>query len=308
MEPLSIRLFGRFAAQRNGQSLEGLDQHKMQEILSFLLLQRDRDHPREVLASLFWSECSTGQSRSYLRRVLWQIQNILDACIEDAAQHTLLVEPEWVRLNPKADLWLDVAWFEQTGTQFHRVPGQDLDSQQVDQLKAAVELYRGDLLEGWYQDWCLRERERLQSMYLAMLEKLMTSCEVRHEYDVGLSYGARILRYDRAHERTHQRMMHLAYLSGDRTAALRQFEHCTTALEEELGVKPDESTLALYASIRASRHAQLDGASQRPRSQTAPILNDILCRLRRYQALLNDVQCELQEDVQTLEDLLRQIR
>ena len=37
-------------------------------------------------------------------------------------------------------------------------------------------VYRGDLLEGCYQDWCLFERERLQNAYLAMLDKLMVRC------------------------------------------------------------------------------------------------------------------------------------
>jgi hypothetical protein len=40
----------------------------------------------------------------------------------------------------------------------------DLNEAQAQLLKDAVNLYCGDLLEGWYQDWCLFERERLQSI------------------------------------------------------------------------------------------------------------------------------------------------
>src|SRR5438128_1039451 len=58
-------------------------------------------------------------------------------------------------------------------------------------------LYRGDLLEGWYSDWCLYERERLQHMYLAMLDKLMEYSESHQEYETGQTYGMRALRYDR---------------------------------------------------------------------------------------------------------------
>ena len=36
-------------------------------------------------------------------------------------------------------------------------------------------LYRGDLLTGWYQDWCLIERERYQCMFVSLLDKLMAS-------------------------------------------------------------------------------------------------------------------------------------
>ena len=57
--------------------------------------------------------------------------------------------------------------------------------------------------------------------------------------------------------------MRLRYLGGDRTGALRQYEACAAALQEELGVKPSASTLRLHAQILAdqlhraapSRHA-----------------------------------------------------
>ena len=72
-------------------------------------------------------------------------------------------------------------------------------------------------------------------MYLAMLDKLICYCEAKRKFELGLLYGTLILRYDRAHERTHRRLMNLHYLSGDRTAALRQFERCAAALEEASG-------------------------------------------------------------------------
>ena len=116
-------------------------------------------------------------------------------------------------------------------------------------MQNAVELYQGPLLESCYEDWCLYERERLQNMYLTMLNKLMSYYEVRHDYDSALLYGTRILSHDRAHERTHWRLMRLHYLNGDRTAALRQYEQCAAALDEALGVKPSKRIITLYKQI-----------------------------------------------------------
>jgi two-component SAPR family response regulator len=127
-------------------------------------------------------------------------------------------------------LWLDVEVFERAFMLVQRQRGADSTRAHVESLQEAVQLYRGDLLEGWYQDWCLYERERLQNMYLVMLDKLMCHCEAMREFELGLFYGSQILRYDRAHERTHRQLMSLQYLSGDRTAALRQFERCVAAL------------------------------------------------------------------------------
>jgi hypothetical protein len=95
-------------------------------------------------------------------------------------------------------------------------------------------------------------------MYLTMLDKLMGYSEAHHEYEAGILYGARVLLFDRAREHTHRQLMRLQYLAGNRTGALRQYERCLIALEQELGVKPARSTTILYDQIRAD---QIDGAA-----------------------------------------------
>jgi DNA-binding SARP family transcriptional activator len=160
------------------------------------------------------------------------------------------VAADWVSFNPGSDVWVDVAVFEKAFSVAREVAGHHLNASQAQTLDQAIQLYQGDLMEGWYQDWCLCERERLQTNYLIMLDKMMSYCEAHQKYETGLAYGLRVLRYDRAREVTHRRLMRLYYLADDRTAALRQYEHCVAALNEELGVKPSRLTVALYDQIR----------------------------------------------------------
>ncbi|MBN1814367.1 MAG: bacterial transcriptional activator domain-containing protein [Anaerolineae bacterium] len=174
-----------------------------------------------------------------------------------------------------------------------------------------MDLYQGDLLEGCYQDWCIYERERFQHMYLAMLDKLMDHCQARQDYEAGLSYGRRILRYDCARERTHRRLMRLYYLAGDRTAALRHYERCVAALEKDLGVKPTRSTEALYEQIRADRLDELPVASIEiglPPVTMDQSLVAALDRLKQLHVVLVDVQRRLQQEIQSVELVLESQR
>jgi DNA-binding SARP family transcriptional activator len=198
MDSLRVCLFGKFDARFGERVLCGFHRRKVQELFGYLLLNREHPLPRETLAGLLWDDGSTTFSKKQLRQTLWQLQTALEPECEPASSHVLRVEPDWVYLNPAIDLWLDVSAFEQASALAQGIPGLKLDADKVAALQEAVQLYHGDLLEGCYQGWCLYERERLQSMHLTMLDKLMGYCEVHRKYELGLVYGARILSCDPA--------------------------------------------------------------------------------------------------------------
>ncbi len=164
-----------------------------------------------------------------------------------------------------------------------------------------MELYRGGLQESWYHDWYLYERERLQHLYLILLDKLMDYCEARGEFEAGLVYGALILRCERARERTHRRLMRLFYASGDRTAALRQYERCVAALKEELGVEPAKRTVALVEQIRADQLQPLNAEQVAYSPASVPATSrvpDMATNLTRLQTALDEVQRQLSAIIQ----------
>jgi len=291
MPDLQIHLFGKFSVRQDDRPAPGFDAYKEQELLSYLLLHRNRPHSRETLAGLMWGDASVEKSKKYLRQALWHIQAALEARPGGGA--VLTVEHDWVQLNAGVALWLDVELFERTFALVQDRRGADLDAERLGALQAAVQVYRGDLLEGWYQDWCLYERERLQNIYLVMLDKLMCFCEAQGKFELGIHYGSLVLALARAHERTHRQLMTFQYLSGDRTAALRQFERCAAALEEELGVRPDKRTAALYHKIRAD---QGDTSSPALSSGSAS-LADVLGHLQQIPSILADLQKRSQKEI-----------
>jgi DNA-binding SARP family transcriptional activator len=307
MAKLRIQLFGKFCVRRNEHILDGFEARKIQELFCYLLLHRDHSLPRETLASILWPETTTVQSKKNLRQALWQLQTALGSHIEPDNDRILLADADWVQLNSQADLWLDVAEFEQVYNFVQKTSGQEIDNATAQLLHETVDLYQGPLLEGWYQDWCLLERERLQSMYLAILDKLMSFSEIQSDYETGLLYGMRIMCYDRARERTHRRMMRLYYFLGDRAEALRQYERCASALDEELGISPSKSTQALYRQIQAD---QLDEPSPNvvqgdtPPEVPAPPLLEILGHLAQVQRSLSELQNQVQRSIQMVETAL----
>lgn len=307
MPKLQIRLFGKLRVWRDEDPVKGLDIRRVQELLGYLLLYRHHPYPRETLAGLLWGETSAAQAKKCMRQTLWQLQAAL--ATQDGRDDERLVfsAPDWIQLNANANVWLDVAEFESIFDGVKGQRGEEFNLETVQLVRSGVMLYQGDLLEGWYQDWCIFERERLQNMYLAMLDKLMAYCEAHHEFDTALDYGGQILRYDRAHERTHRRLMSLYYQAGDRAAALRQYQRCTSILEDELGVQPSRSTITLLEHIQADQHEVPAGA---PLSdwhvvrQLNTLIQPLLARLRQRSHALADLERQIQEDIELLDTAL----
>ncbi len=308
MHTLAIRLFGKFQVQQAGQPLEALNACKVGELFAYLLLYRGHPHTREVLAGLLWPAGSSEQVRKYLRHTLWKLQTALEPAEAVHGADVLLADADWIGLNPQAQLWLDVAEFERGCALVQNTSGYELDEPGEQAVRQALELYEGDLLEGWYQDWCLFERERLQRLYLALLEKEIDCCLAHGAYQAGLDYGASALRYDVAQERIHRRLMRLHYLAGNRTAALRQYEHCVGVLRQELGVGPSERTTKLYRQICSDDVQDLEQATTKSRAislkDMPPALDQTLSRLKELQATVADVERQLQQAIQTVEAAL----
>ncbi|MGH3793535.1 MAG: AfsR/SARP family transcriptional regulator [Pseudonocardiaceae bacterium] len=249
----------------------GLEGRKAQELLAYVVLQK-RAVQRERLAEQLWPGIEPSHSKKYLRQSLWQLHKALER-LEAPGNHLLAVDQEWMSINKGTSIQIDVFEFEQRYSAALQAPAGLLDPQLRRPLEEAVELYRGDLLEGWYCDWVGYYQDLYRSMYLRILDKLMHDAEEAGRWEVGLMYGRKALEIDRANERAHVSMMRLYCIGGDRTSALRQFGSCARALREELEVDPEDATKRLHELIRVDGYNGVTRALLRQPAVT-PASND----------------------------------
>ncbi len=248
MGQLRVFLLGRFRATWNGLPLAGLEHQKVQELFAYLLLHPNQHHHRDKLAALLWEDgADLSLSRKYLRKSLWKLRGALapTAAVDDLIQ----VDCEWLGLRGNPDVWSDVTAVERAAGIGRSRHDNGFSPEEIDSLRAAVDLNRGQFMEGLHPEWCLFERERFQLMQIGILDRLMAHFEAQGELETGCDFGLQILQIDAARERTHRRLMRNYFVSGNRAAALRQYEQCVRILEEEFGLPPGGKTRALYQQI-----------------------------------------------------------
>lgn len=249
MSILQVGLFGGVRATHDDWRTEIQLTRENQGLLAYLLLQRHKVHSREILADLFWGEHSPQKARGSLNTALWKLKKALEP--EGVPTGTYLKNSHAgeVGFNKDSQYWLDVEIFERGINQILSCPFHEVDDIQLAELDKVLELYKGDLLEGIYSNWALRERERLRSLYLKSLIFLLQFYDFRELFDRAIACGQQILDLDPLREEIHRELMKLFLKNGQRALAVQQYEICRSVLEKELGIAPMEEIQSLYRQI-----------------------------------------------------------
>nr|WP_309689859.1 NB-ARC domain-containing protein [Armatimonas sp.] len=143
-----IELFGgpRLVSQ-SGESVSHFTTQKAAGLLAYLALTLPRSHPREVLAERFWPEKDPALARNSLSAALSALRSVLgEALVGDKFR---------VGLNPSC-VTCDVAEFEA------KLAAGD--------VSGAAQLSGAEFLPGFYDDWVIAQRERLQARFEACSE------------------------------------------------------------------------------------------------------------------------------------------
>ena len=282
MATLRIRLFGSFQIMLGDESSLLNMPPSARILLAFLLLHPNRAHPRDVLAAICWGERPNDQARACLNTALWRLRRALAPANPGEANYLLTTATGEVSFNWESDHWIDLNVFELRTKAFLSRPADTLTPASVEDMEAVLGLYGADLLEGFYEDWALQERERLRLIYLSCLARLLQYYARNNGYEQGLHFGQMILRHDPLREEIHREIMHLHWRAGERDRAVRQFQVCRELLGSELGIPPMPETEALFAQIVSGTAA--DNQTRQLRASASPgevsrNLHDALLRL-----------------------------
>ena len=264
---LEVQLLGHLAVADSGHRIDAV---RNPRLLAYLLLNRDRAIERTEVAFTLWPDSSDAQALTNLRRELHALRRGLPN-----AERLLAIERRTIRWRPDGSFHLDIAAFEDA---VERAAGGG-----VGELRSAVALYRGDLLPGVYDDWIQPHRDRLRMKMIETLDALAAGLEDRREYRAAMEQLHRLVAIDPLDESRYQALMRVAAFVGDRTAGLRAYHACASALRDELGIEPSRETLDAYQRLRTLEMSQL----QAPAASGVPVQPELVGRDPEWKALVH---------------------
>ena len=254
MVVLKLSLFGPFQAQLHSHPITHFESDKVRALLAYLAVEAGRTHRRDALAGLLWPDRPDQAALTNLRHALSSLRKSIGD--QQADPPYLRIDPGTIRFNPESDFWLDAAEFEKLTAGSQSPSATNL--QVIERLQNAVALNNGDFLEGFslrdsslFEEWILIQREHYRQATVQALGTLAGFYEQGGDWVLALIYARHQVELDPLDEAAHRQIMRLLALSGQRSAALRQFEICRLRLHVELDVKPAQETVWLYERIKA---------------------------------------------------------
>jgi WD40 repeat protein/DNA-binding SARP family transcriptional activator len=260
---LELSALGSFQALVDGFAARFATDHG-RALLAYLAVEADRPHARAYLAYLLWPDHPEAQALNNLRQTLIRLRNALR--MGDELATVLQITAKSLQFHA-AGAFFDVRQFQQLVAQCkahnHRNLEQCIECMQ--RLEQATALYQGEFLQGLslrhsqpFVEWAVYVREELHHQMLSVLGTLANHYEAQGDYFRARSFVARQLVLEPWQEEVHCQMMRVLAKSGQRAAAILQYETCKRVLQEELSIAPSSETTLLYERIKAGTFERMD--------------------------------------------------
>ena len=214
---------------------------KQQAMLGYLASQGDQPVTRDLLMGLFWGDRFPDQARQSLRQSISKLRKLLT--FRDVS--ALLSDNETISLDLTK---VDIDW-----SQFAKLISQS--DPKSDAL--ALSLFKGPLLDGQrggsaeFEDWLLMERSRFNDIAFPVIERHAAFLLKSGQRERAGEMAGRLIALDPLREGSHRLLMRILAQSGQRAAAIKQFNLLSEMLRNDLDVDPDSETCQLLEDIKA---------------------------------------------------------
>lgn len=212
-----------------------LTQPKRVALLVYLAVARPRGyHRRDRLAGMFWPEHDQDHARAALRKALYAIRQAVgdDVVVGRGDEEVALGD----------DVQCDTTEF--------------VDAVARERFAAALEIYHGDLLTGFFADapgfehWAEEERNHLRDVAATCAWSLAERFSTSADLTSATRWARRAVKLAPTDERRLRKAIKLLLDAGDHAGAVQVFESFSQKLRREFDISPSAETLALVKQIR----------------------------------------------------------
>lgn len=251
---LHITMLGSFSIEKNGRSVDDSSNRmrKVWLLLAYLIYSRNRHVTQDHYLALLQGAGSddSGDPNGRLKAMFYRARTMLNQVDESAGHDWIIRKNNTYAWNTEIPLQLDIDQFEQLCKEASAAAGDE----QLNLLKQALELYRGDFLPKLSMEpWVMPISAYYHQLYLDTVEQALALMEERQQWSDIAALCEKALKIEPYSENLYQHLMRCRIAMDDRAGALNAYDEMSELLFATFGVMPSDESRVLYRE--ASREA-----------------------------------------------------
>ncbi len=238
---LEIFTLGRFLIRygSNDFSDQASRSHKLWHLFKYLITNREKSIPPEVILEALWPEQEYSDPKHALRTPIYRLRQILsESSNSNAGDSFILFSQGCYKWNTGANYWLDVEEFEvlcNKGKSMAEIN----PSEAVDLLKRAIELYKGEYLaECLYSEWASTVRNYYRRIYLHSVLLLVRLLNKMGRQSEIIPLCESVFLVESTEEDIHISFLKALIAEGRKKEAFDHYVYVTSFFYKEFGIKP----------------------------------------------------------------------
>ncbi len=249
---IQIKTFGNFQVFR-GEALIGEHEWKAKQrklMLKAIITRGAEGVPKDLLIEDLWPEISPVSADGNFKVLLHRLRKALEPSMDKALGSSYVVSKENLISLRKDLCQVDLDEFLVLRQRGQKAEDAGDTRRAMLCYRSCIDLYRGDFLSEYlYVPWVEPRRSELRAMYIDVLYRTAELCEKQGSSKKAIEYYKLIIKTDPAREEGYQKLMLIYSNRGMRAEALRVYDECKSALEDQVGVEPCSLTVSIHKKI-----------------------------------------------------------
>ena len=221
---------------------------RARDIFCYIATRKHRRVPKDVLIEAFWGDEEFEAIEKNFHPTISHIRKALNSR-QALKQNFIVFRDGAYQLNPEFSYKIDTEDF------VNRIAAAESAKRDKDDaglrlnLEYAYSIYRGEFMDGLYENWAEEQRPFYQEQFSRVLNALAKLSVTEKRWADALKYAGEILTIDPYREDLHRLVMKVLAAQSKTGAMRKHFEDMRDLLKQELGIEPSAETRRLYSEL-----------------------------------------------------------
>lgn len=232
---INMKAFGSLEFKHRGEPVTESKWRKKKgkSVLAYMMINPKAKYNKDKLIDMFFPDVKPVSMEDNWKQAIFNIRS----AFKNKYLNFLILEGKMLYLNPDC-------YFKSDAEEFNKYcniarSAESAVEQKIQACKDAIKLYKGEFIEGNYEQWCEDLRLDFHNKYISISELLLDLLSKDKNHEEILYYSEKLLKHDKLNEKAYLYSVEAYVKLEKRKSAKESYSKMLKIYNEELAEAPD---------------------------------------------------------------------